>query len=109
MEHLTEEQKKKAEIKLKKFEVSTTLQCPYCDEKLRKWIVPQTPFTQWPNEFQYVCFNDECGYFKRGYDIFDAQGMPGSYRFMYNPETGGCSPVPVLNENAMKDGIIEED
>jgi hypothetical protein len=108
LEHITEEQKKKAEIKLKKFKVKETLCCPYCDEKLKKWTVPQTPFTQWPNEFLYVCFNDECGYFKRGWDVLSGQGMQGTYRFMFNPDTGGCLSAPVLNQTAMTDGILEE-
>ena len=106
---LTEEQKRKAELKLKKFKVRETLCCPYCDEKLKKWEVPQTPFTQWPNEFLYVCFNDDCRYFIKGWEVLEAQGMPGSYRFMFNPETGGCHSAPVLNKNAMTDGIMEEE
>jgi len=108
LQHLTEEQKRKAELKLKKFKVKDTLCCPYCDEKLKKWMVPQTPFTMWPNEFMYVCFNDECRYFKNGWDVLAAQGMPGTYRFMFNSETNGCLSAPVLNAGAMKDGIAEE-
>ena len=46
----------KEELKRQTEAVKNTLRCPYCQEKLKKWAVPQTPFTEWENEFMYVCF-----------------------------------------------------
>ncbi len=88
--------------------VKDSLLCPHCGERLRKWAVPQTPFTEWNREFMYVCFNDACPYLMRGWGVMDAQGNRGmSYRCMYNPDTDRCMPVPVPSIHALKDGIME--
>jgi SAM-dependent methyltransferase len=92
----------------RKKNVGTTLRCPYCEAKLDKWAVPQTPFTEWPNDFFYVCFNDKCEYFIRGWDSMSAQGNTGSYRFMYNHLKGTIHPLPVPSYGAFKDGIIDD-
>lgn len=91
-----------------KLAVKNTLQCPYCDVRLCKWAVPQTPFTEWPNEFFYVCFNDGCPYFVTGWDAMGEQGNPGSYRLMYDPFRDAFHPLPVPGRNAFRDGIIDE-
>jgi SAM-dependent methyltransferase len=88
--------------------VKDTLCCPHCGERLRKWAVPQGPFTQWNTEFMYVCFNDSCPYLLRGWQAMSRQGNPGvTYRCMYNPETNRCMPVPVMSLSALKDGIVD--
>jgi hypothetical protein len=98
----------KGELEQKKACVKETLCCPHCNEKLKKWQVPDNPFCQtWDNDFMYICFNDECPYFVRGWDKMyrdTHQGM--SYRFMYNPEKDCCMPMPVPSYNALKEGII---
>jgi SAM-dependent methyltransferase len=98
-----------AEIEKNKKMIKDTLVCPYCGTKLKKWRVPQTPFTEWPNEFQYICFNDECAYFVRGWDSMESQGNPGSYRLMYNPLTDSCHPIPVFNHLTLRDGIEDDE
>ena len=41
---------------------------PLCGEKMKKWAVPDNPFSQtWDNDFMYICFNDACPYFVRGW------------------------------------------
>lgn len=93
-------------------EVGRTLNCPYCDARLRKWAVPQTPFTEWDEEFMYICFNDQCPYLVRGWDAMSRQGNHGiSYRLMYNPGSDRCLAVPVPGLRALRDGIVgdEED
>jgi hypothetical protein len=87
-------------------QVRDTLCCPHCGGKLTKWQVPDSPFNEWPSEFQYICFNDSCVYFARGWYTMAAQGGFGSYRFMYDPPTHGCHPVPVLSRSALRDGIV---
>jgi SAM-dependent methyltransferase len=88
--------------------VKHTLCCPYCGEKMNKWAVSQTPFTEWDNEFMYICFNDECPYLVRGWDSMVKQGNLGiSYRCMYNPKKDRCTPVPVPGLHALKDGIVD--
>jgi SAM-dependent methyltransferase len=97
------------EIGTKMKKVKDTLQCPYCGGKMKKWAVPQGPFTEWDNEFMYICFNDHCPYLVRGWDVMGRQGNPGiSYRCMYYPERDICMPVPVPSLQALKESIVEE-
>ena len=94
-------------IEDRKKEIKSTLRCPHCGSELEKWEVPQHCFTEWPNDHMYICFNDECPYFVRGWDAMSAQQIACSYRLMYDPLTDSCSPVPVYNRQMLKDGIVE--
>ena len=84
--------------------------CPYCDERLKKWKVPYNPFCNtWECDHMYICFNDECPYFVRGWDYMASQGNRGtSYRLMYNQEKDLCKPVPVPSSRALREGIVED-
>jgi SAM-dependent methyltransferase len=94
-------------LEQKKAAIKETLCCPHCGGKLNRWAVPDNPFCQtWDNEFMYICFNDECPYFVRGWDKMyqdTQQGM--SYRLMYNPEKDRCLPIPVRSHQDHRDGI----
>jgi SAM-dependent methyltransferase len=90
------------EIADRKAQVKDTLRCPYCDHKLKQYWVTQTPFTEWPSEYQYVCLNDECVYFVEGWHTLAEQEVPGSYRFMFEPTVGGCYSIPVLSRHDLK-------
>jgi SAM-dependent methyltransferase len=94
------------QIQRRKEQVRQTFRCPYCDARLEKWQVPDSPFIEWPSEFQYICFNDQCAYFCAGWNTMAVHGNPCSYRFMYDPPTGGCHPIPVLSRDALRDGIV---
>jgi hypothetical protein len=94
------------EVAARKRRVKETLCCPYCDGRLAKWQVPDSPFNEWSSEFQYICFNDTCVYFMSGWATMAAQGNFGSYRFMYDPASDGCHPVTVLSPQALRDGIV---
>jgi SAM-dependent methyltransferase len=97
------------ELEKRKKAIKKTLSCPYCGEKLRKWAVPDNPFAcTWDNDYMYICFNDACPYYVRGWDIMHREGNCGvSYRLMYNPEKDRCLPVPVPTPKALKEGIID--
>ena len=98
----------KERMEQKKADIKQTLRCPHCDEKLKKWEVPDNPFCQtWDNDFMYICFNDACPYFVRGWDRMYRETNQGmSYRLMYNPENDRCMPIPVPSHQALKDGIM---
>jgi SAM-dependent methyltransferase len=88
--------------------VKATLNCPHCGETMKKWAVPQGPFTEWDNEFMYICFNDACPYLVRGWEVMEKQGNRGiSYRCMYHPEKDVCLPVPVPSLGALRESIVE--
>jgi hypothetical protein len=99
----------KEEIDRRKKEVKDTLCCPYCGDRLKKWAVPQSVENTWPNEFMYVCLNDECPYFLRGWSVMESLGNKCSYRLMYDPLTDSCQPLPVPNSRVLKDCIIDEE
>ncbi|MBT3219039.1 MAG: class I SAM-dependent methyltransferase [Proteobacteria bacterium] len=87
--------------------VSETLCCPYCDQALTPWPVPQTPFTEWACEEMFVCLNNRCPYLCRGWSVMDRQGNSGySYRLMYNPDLKRCMPVPVPNARALREDKV---
>jgi len=96
------------ELQRRKASVKHSLKCPHCSEKLLKWALPQNPFTQWDVDFMYVCFNDECPYLVRGWEVMNQQGNRGlSYRFTYNSVRDQCMSIPVPNLHALKESIIE--
>ncbi|MFP4087125.1 MAG: methyltransferase domain-containing protein [Desulfobacteraceae bacterium] len=96
-------------IEDRKRAVRENLCCPYCGERLKKWAVPDNPFGQtWDNDYMYICFNDECSYYVRGWDHMYKEGNRStSYRLMYHPEKDRCMPIPVPSPRALKDGIVD--
>ncbi len=81
--------------------------CPYCGQKLSKWVSPAT--ASWGSECQYICFNDDCSYYQRGWDhTFKKIGIKASYRHRYDPETGQTGPFPVNTPDAGKDQIVND-
>jgi hypothetical protein len=97
------------ELERRKAAVAETMACPYCSDRLRTWAVPQTPFTEWDQEFLYVCFNDRCPYLLRGWRAMAEQGNSGfSYRLMFNPGNGRCLPMPVPSLKALRESIVDE-
>lgn len=80
--------------------------CPHCNEPLKKWQCPQG--SSWDVEFLYVCFNDNCSYFVRGWDWMKNKFNQNiSYRFSVNPVNGSSGPLPVWSKDALKNSIIE--
>lgn len=80
--------------------------CPHCGSKMKKWRTPD--LSTWSAEFFYVCFNDECPYFVKGWKhMSDTLQVDCSYRHRYDPETGQTGPLPVWSKEAMKESIRE--
>ena len=80
--------------------------CPHCGAKLSRWLNPDE--SSWGFGYQLVCFNDECSYYKEGWDwMWENYRVRASYRFrIVNPETRQRSPLPVWSDSAIKDRII---
>jgi hypothetical protein len=82
--------------------------CPHCGSHLKKWLVPEG--ASWSEKFFYVCFNDDCSYYKNGWVWMKEQfGQHASYRHMTNPTTGAASPLPVWSDTATREMIAEDD
>jgi SAM-dependent methyltransferase len=89
--------------------IARSLECPYCEVPLKKWAVPQTPFTEWDVEFLWICFNDGCPFLIRGWDGMVQQGNIGfSHRMMFNPDRDTCGSLPVPSLSALREGIVDD-
>ena len=79
--------------------------CPHCLAPMVRWETP--PSTAWSGEFQYVCFNDECPYFVRGWVwMRERYNVAASYRYRLDPATGETGPLPVWSPTALRNLII---
>lgn len=81
--------------------------CPYCGQKMVEWAA--SPESSWGEDIQLVCFNDECPYYKNGWEwMWSHYSQKVSYRHRYNPKTGEKGPLPVYSSTALRSGIIEK-
>jgi len=86
--------------------VAETLQCPYCQRPLSRVEVPEDAVGEWGGEQVYLCLEDRCPYFIRGWSVNYRSGMRGySYRFLYDPSRDRVSPAPVPSARVFKDRI----
>ncbi|NIM52669.1 MAG: hypothetical protein GTO22_26060 [Gemmatimonadales bacterium] len=82
--------------------------CAYCGSRLKKWRVPEG--ATWSEEFFFVCFNDDCSYYKEGWVWMKEQyNQEASYRYLVNPATGASSQIPVWSDSATREMIVEDD
>lgn len=82
--------------------------CPHCNAKLSRWLNPDE--SSWGFGYQMVCFNDECSYYKEGWEwMWENYKMRSSYRFRFNPENGATGPLPVPTPKAGKANVIQEE
>jgi len=83
-------------------------ECPHCGQKTLKWAVPTA--STWTADFNYVCFNDECPYYVRGWEWMQEQYKThASYRHCIDPTTGHSRPLPVWSDTALRNDIIYDD
>lgn len=83
-----------------------TLRCPHCGRRLKKWNIPNNPFSDWDTDRLYVCANIACPYLVRGWRVMTEQGVPGmSYRFVYDPKRGSTLALPIMSLQAMNDDL----
>jgi hypothetical protein len=65
--------------------------------------------SSWNEEFFFVCFNDDCPYYKQGWAWMEERyNQRASYRHAVNPTTGGVLPLPVWSDTAARDFIVDD-
>ena len=80
--------------------------CPHCNQAMKKWLCP--PESSWGVEYLFVCFNDECPYFVRGWEWMRSKyNQHVSYRYKVDPVTNDAGPLPVWSKDALKESIID--
>ena len=81
--------------------------CPHCATRMKRWVASDE--NTW-GSFQYVCFNDDCPYFIKGWEwMSERYGAGVSYRHRYNPTNGETGPLPVFSKEALRDGILDDE
>ena len=72
-----------------------------------RWANPDG--ASWSGTFQYVCFNDECPYYVRGWAWMNEHfNVAGSYRHRLDPVSGQSGPLPVWTADDFRNQIISE-
>lgn len=94
------------DLKKKEFSVmSNTKKCPHCGAEMDPIEMPLE--SSWGGEVHYVCFNDECCYFKNSWTALENQGIEQTgYRCRMDPR-GASGPMAVWSTDALKDQVCK--
>jgi hypothetical protein len=88
-------------------ELNARPSCIHCGTRMNKWAPPAG--SNWDGPFMFVCFNDECEYFVRGWRWTEEKyATKASYRYFVDPTTGASGPMAVWSWDALKGDIVAE-
>jgi len=69
--------------------------CPHCKGTMEKM---DARHLDWGTTFLWVCFNDHCTFFKKGWQhMMDTYGQLVSYRYMVTPDNGSQGVIPAFS------------
>jgi hypothetical protein len=81
--------------------------CVHCGKPMQRWANPDGG--SWSGVYQYVCFNDNCPYFVRGWEWMSEHfGVTASYRYRLDPVNHESGPLPVWTARDFRSSIIFE-
>ena len=85
--------------------------CPHCNERMACCEAPPIHVGDglgWGSEIMFICLNDSCSLYKKGWDYIDVQyGHKGSYRYMELPGSKESNVMMVGSEDAFKTCVID--
>ena len=90
--------------------------CPHCKKEMSLWEVPDIPMGDglgWGTPYLFVCFNDECSSFKKGWDeIKESMEFSASYRCINSPGDAHFEYMPVFSSlggtgQVLDDNVME--
>ena len=66
--------------------------------------------TNYSEPVHWVCFNDDCPYYREGYDWMREQyEVKASYRYRVDPASGKPIPLPVWGDDALRDRLVDDE
>ncbi len=86
--------------------------CPHCNTEMSLWETPPFSFSDglgWGAPYLFVCFNDECPLYVRGWDnIQENYAHNASYRCMCYPGQKNFECIPVFSPMGGTGQIIDD-
>lgn len=77
------------------YKVKEAPACPHCKAVMEKFDSRQL---DWGTPFLWVCQNNECPFFKKGWEhMMENYGQLVSYRYMVEPEGGQAGALPTFS------------
>lgn len=77
------------------YKVKEAPTCPHCKSVMEKM---DSRHLDWDFPYLWVCFNNECGLFKKGWNhMMETVGQLVSYRFMIHPQNGEKGVIPAFS------------
>jgi len=82
------------------FKIKEAPVCPHCKTTMEKM---DSRYLDWESPFLWVCFNNECTLFKKGWDhMMQTMGQLVSYRFMIHPQSGEKGVIPAFSNDYLQ-------
>jgi len=85
--------------------------CPHCSGDLKLCHAPPVHVGDglgWGSEFLFVCLNDECPLFIKGWEYIENQyGHVGSYRYMEIPDSKESYNMMVVGKDAFTGSLVD--
>jgi hypothetical protein len=79
------------------WKVTTAPTCPHCKTEMGQL---DARHLDWDSPYLWVCYNDECTLFKKGWDqMMNNFGQLVSYRFMIHPQDGQAGVIPAFSHD----------
>ena len=86
--------------------------CPHCQAEMNIWEVPPFSFSDglgWGVPFLFICFNDECPPYVRGWDdLMENYAQNASVRCMCYPGKDKFEFMPVFSAMGAKGQVIDD-